>query len=717
MLKLRPYQIKTINKIKSIHQANSKIPVLAACPGAGKTIMSLTVISDYIKANPTAKILVMPHGTIVLRNQYLNAMQNCFSHLLPLTTTIETASDFNTDAQIVIALPQTLSSADLANANFDLVIVDEAHQRYLGDQSQAIISTINPKHQLLLTGTPSKFIFENDKAAANNKPESFEIVAVALQDIKHVMAPLQVEVCSSEYKVGNKDYNQDGEVIDTAVNKQFNNRNKTYKTTEMIVKGLFEKLQHTPFNPNLPHKFMIMAKSIEQATHIQNKLTKMGYTNISSNSENDADNLNIDKFRNSNDYQFLVVVQRGILGFDDSNISAVIDMSGTVNLDRMYQAMARVVRKSQDNRFKLYIKMAANGDEITVEYTNHVVNAMLCLTIEEYILNFNGNNQGDIPVPVQTDRQTRRIAERESDDGRTMPIAQVFRVPLNVLDCLQESYTEYKSGLVTHATVNLSEITRSFTGSIVNPELNRRLIKEFYNEHARLPRKSKTDKEENRLYNLMVSYCIPSNSTRNLEFHNWCLSNGYGSAFTPYEQRVQDCIDLVCRMGYIPSNNSKDKEEAGTNRFMAKYSKEPRFIELREKFPTYGKVMRDKKKEETFNKNLKNAEMLAKKLGHIPSQKSKDKEERASGYFLSDNCKHPKVIKLRADYPSSITSTWGKKILPTFNQNLSSLKDFIDNHNKRPSKRAKCPIEKSLGMWIGNNRKHPEIIKLLKKCK
>ena len=493
MLKLRDYQIKTINRIQSIHKSTNKIPVLAACPGAGKTIMSLSIISDYIRANPTAKILIMTHGTKVLRSQYMESMQSNFPHLASKALTVESSNEFNPKAQIVIALPQTLTNLDLTKVKYDLVIVDEAHQRYLGNQSQLIIAQIKPKHQLLLTGTPSKFIYENDKAGDDKQ---FEILAVALQDIKHVMAPLRIDIDSSVYKVKANEYNQDGEVIEAAVIKQFNDKTKTYKTTEMIIEGLFEKLKKAPFKQNVFNKIMVMAKSIEQATYIQNKLTRLGYTNISSNSENDPDSENIELFKNTQNYQFLVVVQRGILGFDDPSITAVVDMSGTKNLDRMYQAMARVVRKSKDNRFKLFIKMAANANESTIEYTKHIVNSMLCLTIEEYILNFNGSNHEIIMPPVERDPITKRVKTKRCEDGKTTTIAQVFKEPLNVLDCIQEAYIEYKSGLVTHGSVNLSEITRNYTGSNNNPDKKKRLIKEFFNTYNKFPSVMSKSKDE-----------------------------------------------------------------------------------------------------------------------------------------------------------------------------------------------------------------------------
>ena len=50
--------------------ANQELPtVFAACPSAGKTLMSICMIDTILKDNPNFRVLVLAHGTTVLRSQ------------------------------------------------------------------------------------------------------------------------------------------------------------------------------------------------------------------------------------------------------------------------------------------------------------------------------------------------------------------------------------------------------------------------------------------------------------------------------------------------------------------------------------------------------------------------------------------------------------------------------------------------------------------------
>ena len=58
---LRPYQ-----KEASDYVMQSEKCVLAMAPNAGKTEVAIDVIGRYLKANPNAKVLILPHSTNVL---------------------------------------------------------------------------------------------------------------------------------------------------------------------------------------------------------------------------------------------------------------------------------------------------------------------------------------------------------------------------------------------------------------------------------------------------------------------------------------------------------------------------------------------------------------------------------------------------------------------------------------------------------------------------
>jgi len=108
---------------------NNKRTVLAAAPSAGKTLMSIYLIEDYLRKNPKHKVLVLAHGTTVLRTQYYKTVSDDlkpdFTH-----NKVETFSEYNEKSQVNICLPQTLDGNDLPC--IDLLVVDEAHQFYFG---------------------------------------------------------------------------------------------------------------------------------------------------------------------------------------------------------------------------------------------------------------------------------------------------------------------------------------------------------------------------------------------------------------------------------------------------------------------------------------------------------------------------------------------------------------------------------------------------------
>lgn len=71
------YQIHSAYKILAdCQKPGSEAAVLAASPGSGKTTISHIVISKYLQQHPNAKVLVLTHGQNLLKNQYIESLQN-----------------------------------------------------------------------------------------------------------------------------------------------------------------------------------------------------------------------------------------------------------------------------------------------------------------------------------------------------------------------------------------------------------------------------------------------------------------------------------------------------------------------------------------------------------------------------------------------------------------------------------------------------------------
>src|ERR1035437_5012698 len=184
-LRVLNYQTGVLAKIKT-SMSKQEITIRAACPSAGKTIMSIYAIEEYLIEHPLAKVLVLTHGTTILRTQFcevLNEVKPDFTSNL-----VEKFTDYNNNKQTNVCLPQTLSGHTLPH--IDLLVVDEAHQFYFADMVQNIIKQITPSKQLLLTGTPSIFIQKN-----------YPIIPVPLMVVynENMIADVRIEIAVSSY--------------------------------------------------------------------------------------------------------------------------------------------------------------------------------------------------------------------------------------------------------------------------------------------------------------------------------------------------------------------------------------------------------------------------------------------------------------------------------------------------------------------------------------
>jgi superfamily II DNA or RNA helicase len=183
---------------------NPKLPVIMACaPNAGKTRMAIRIADLFEKDFPNSNILFLTHGQILIREQWVNYFQKFFPENFE-PTVIRKSKDLDKKrnlTNVLVGLPQTLKRI---KGRVDLLIVDEAHQRYLATEIQEIIKVLRPKHQLLLTGTPSLFI----------RQQGFQLVGITLSELlrKNIVGDPIIELASSTYSYDEEDYTKDGDV-------------------------------------------------------------------------------------------------------------------------------------------------------------------------------------------------------------------------------------------------------------------------------------------------------------------------------------------------------------------------------------------------------------------------------------------------------------------------------------------------------------------------
>jgi len=382
----RDYQIEPIK-----FATKTDIAVLGLCPNSGKTEISIMVISDYLKLNPNNKILILTHSTNVLLNNFVDRLEG-------LDVDFTYCTDFDVNKQVHICLP---NSENKINGSYDFLIVDEAHENYLAERVKRIVKDINPSKQLLLTGTPSKFI----------KDGGYNIFTLAANEISEQwFSKLNIELVASNYE-WKDNYNHDHEVKS---NFKFG-KCDTKKTLDSVILKLIERVKRgysaEQFNnPNLISKFkswaftygsigktLILSKTIEQGDLIYSILVENGVNVGLSHSKSDSDSNEINKFKDG-DYDVLVVVNRARLGFSDENLMNVIDMSGTHNPDLIYQIFARALRGTPDTQ-KYYLKVTPQ-EVGQMDLTHMCVCAALMLTDNKYLSTYNGSNFNGIFIPV-----------------------------------------------------------------------------------------------------------------------------------------------------------------------------------------------------------------------------------------------------------------------------------------------------------------------------
>ncbi len=387
---------------------NPKNPlVLAAGTSSGKSFMSIMHEEIFYSnpANKNKRTLYIPSSRTVLRDNTAKELEDfnpSFTYCVA-TNKAELLQAIKNKCNVVVALPQTLIGSMDILPKFHNFILDEAHQWYFKSTIQNIIKKISPKYQLLLTGTPSRFIAKGDKF-------TFKFVPVMdLYDLKQV-TNVKLEVVSSSYDFKQSDYLSAYGNLKSNVrmsDKQSDNAlmvvcREMIKKLKNPIKGLHNvnRLSKNLFSIfGELDKTIIYCHSLKQADAFYNSLDSFKGLKgkvLISHSENDKDSALFEQFRNDSDIKVLVAVDRGRLGYNMPELFNVVDFTMTQSLDMLLQMYGRLLRLSKTNKQKIYYKVATKN---TAPYFVDLMTAMLCLTNMEWYSKFNGKNMGGILIP------------------------------------------------------------------------------------------------------------------------------------------------------------------------------------------------------------------------------------------------------------------------------------------------------------------------------
>jgi superfamily II DNA or RNA helicase len=492
-----PYQSNLLIQIEQFIQASSLPVVLAASCGAGKTFMSIYFAEKYLKVHPEAKILVLTHGQTILRSQYhenLKVQDPAFSYK-EITKGKDLAKYYN-KKQVFITLPQTLKGVPIPK--FDLVIVDEAHQFYFatfkGKEGLVpkIIKQAVPQHQLLLTGTPSPFIARNTPTKTE-----FNILTLPMSELlkEGAITDVLVELASTTYPISGEDYNQEGNLKESF---KFENMDTT-TTLDTLLEKIHKRLKSVvKSNPAiysaLPifidwvstlkslEKTMFACHSQEQARQVAKYFTDKGINVALSTSDDDIDAEQVNRFIGEKDCSILVVVGRGVLGFNYEELVNVVDMTGSQNIDRIFQLMARVVRKHPKGFKKLFFKIVP---KTMASYFEHLMTGVLCLTCEEWYTKYNGHNFLQLSLPVKKLVKLSDVRERGDRKGPKQKPKPVEYVGLPVIQLFIDIMHKDNAYFNSYEWTTLGKVREKLLGvKNIDPEANKRAIIEWIEAHA-----------------------------------------------------------------------------------------------------------------------------------------------------------------------------------------------------------------------------------------
>lgn len=473
LLKELFYQIEFFRK--NLWMKAEKAFVLAAGTSAGKTLTSLIQLEIFYSIPENAKklTLIISSSKTVLRDNFAIALEEfnpSFSYYV-VSSKKELEEAIKDGYQVIICLPQTLNSNYTLLPKVTNFILDEAHQWYFKPTIQKIIKHTKPTRQLLLTGTPSRFIAKGDE---------FEFYFVPVMDLydNGLVSNIKIEVVSSAYDFKQTDY------LSTYGNLKSNKTNSPIKSKEsfkVVCDEMILKLRSRLGNKYLANlrgankisalfndlkKTIIFCHSLKQANSFYKELSSMKGLNdmvLLSHSENDKNSEYFEEFRTNNQYKVLVAVDRGKLGYNLPDLFNVVDFTMTQSLDMILQMMGRILRLSEEDNQKIYFKVATKN---TAGYFVDLMTAALCLFKMEWYSKFNGKNMGGIMIPkVKTTRlKTKGKSNTSNKKKQTQRIATLeeLGIPLD-LNLFNQSIL-YSQGdkFSTVAWTTLDNVRREF---------------------------------------------------------------------------------------------------------------------------------------------------------------------------------------------------------------------------------------------------------------
>lgn len=344
----------TSNKFDYQHIAATKVlenlysgkyiaSILAGFCNSGKTTISFEILNRYLQKYPDAQVITTTHGQNILKSQYLQELKN------PKVKLNFTFGTFKEEAQVLVGLPQSLHNLKVSKV--DLLIIDEAHDFYTAKTIQDFIVNYKIKHIILLTASVAQFNLHNQ-----TNPSQFGCHCICGSELQELGVFSKVEM----------------DVVVTSS-----------PTISEQIKLSMKKLDELNSDRR---KIMFAVKSIKDAKLAQICLNGYGRKVSLSTCENDVNSAEIQKFKDGLT-NTLVVVNRGVLGYSDNNVTCLIDLRESKDLENSLQLFARILRKHDEDIIKTYIRLTKKNNDGCV-----FLHSLLSLFRRDIYTTYNGKN-------------------------------------------------------------------------------------------------------------------------------------------------------------------------------------------------------------------------------------------------------------------------------------------------------------------------------------
>jgi superfamily II DNA or RNA helicase len=304
------YQNTAADKILEMALSERYIAtILAAAPSSGKSTIIINILNKLFSINPNYRAVIFTHNLNNLKDQMLEGFSEGF------VNPNFTYGSIGENVQVQVGV---VASGSKVTGNIDVVVFDEAHQYYLENMAESVLSTLKPKYVIGMTGTPSYFNSFN----ASNVQKKFGVHYISAEELVDlgVFSTVLVDVVNGE-----------------DLESRLNNSMKKAVSHGMDLS-----------------KIIVAAKDQMEANMIGYLLSKQGRKVAVSTSSVDPKNERLGGYKQGR-YDTLVIVLKGVLGFSDVNTTGMIDLRTSSDIDCRSQIFARVLRKHPKNVKKFYI--------------------------------------------------------------------------------------------------------------------------------------------------------------------------------------------------------------------------------------------------------------------------------------------------------------------------------------------------------------------------